>query len=127
MRNCNWRRLYQKSTDGCSLLTFYKNVREYETTVLVVKDESGYIFGGFCTETWKDSSGFYGNSQNMLFTYEKEQEPIVYKYVGSSDQHQYGSSKGIAMGGSVKTGRYALYLTNDFSTGSSHPSEMYEN
>ena len=39
LRHCDWKRLYKKTEDGCSLITFYKNLRDHETTVLVVKDE----------------------------------------------------------------------------------------
>ena len=53
LRQTNWRRLYRRNEDGCSLITFFKNVKEYETTIIVIKDTKGWVFGGFCTEPWK--------------------------------------------------------------------------
>lgn len=47
--------------DGCSLITFYTQVREHETTVLIVQDEDGHIFGGFQTEPWVCKHKFYGD------------------------------------------------------------------
>lgn len=53
LRGTNWKRIYKRNEDGCSLITFYNRVREYEITILVVKDTNGWVFGGFCTEPWK--------------------------------------------------------------------------
>ena len=35
-RGCDWKRIYKMNEDGCSLITFYTNCREYENTILVV-------------------------------------------------------------------------------------------
>ena len=55
--------------DGCSFITFLKNTRDYETTVLIIKDHNGWVFGALVTEPWKISNGFYGNGDNILFTF----------------------------------------------------------
>ena len=70
MQSSDWKRLYKLDEDGCSLITFFKNARDYETTVLLVQDADGWIFGGLITESWKASYGFYGNGDNTLFTFE---------------------------------------------------------
>jgi len=53
LRQTNWKRLYRRNEDGCSLITFFKSLKEYETTIIVIKDTKGWVFGGFCTEPWK--------------------------------------------------------------------------
>ena len=123
----NWKRLYKRNEDGCSLITFYKNVKEYDTTVLVVKDTNGWVFGGFCTEPWKQFYTFYGCGENMLFSFEDVEEPLVYQWTGVGDQHMYGSEKAVGMGGSLKAGRFGLYLRDDFKTGSTFETEMFSN
>ena len=38
MRTSDWTRLYKMDEDGCSLITFYNQCKDTETSVLVVKD-----------------------------------------------------------------------------------------
>ena len=63
----------------------------------------------------------------MLFSFEDVQEPLVYTWTGCGDQHMYGSESAIGMGGSIKSGRFGLYLRDDFSGGSSFETEMFQN
>ena len=60
MRTYNWKRLYKLDEDGCSFITFFKNTRDYETTVLLIQDSNSWIFGGLITSSWKPSHLFYG-------------------------------------------------------------------
>ena len=53
-------------TDGSSYIKFYELTRDYETTILVIKDECGYVFGGVVKESWKLSFMFYGNGVNRF-------------------------------------------------------------
>ena len=48
--------------DGCSLLTFFNQCKETETTVIIVRDEDGHIFGGYCTEPWTQKFVFFGQA-----------------------------------------------------------------
>lgn len=66
--------------DGCSLITFFQNTKEYDNTVLVVQDQHGWKFGGFCTEAWRCAHTFFGNGQNFMFSYEDGDEAIMYKW-----------------------------------------------
>jgi len=56
--------------DGCSLITFFKHCREHNCTILVVEDECGYKFGGFCTDPWDCKYRFFGTGSNLLYTFE---------------------------------------------------------
>jgi hypothetical protein len=73
--------------DGCSLITFFTNCREYENTILVVQDEFGWVFGGFCAEAWACKYRFFGNEQNMLFSFQDSDDPYIFKFTGDGDQH----------------------------------------
>ena len=126
-RGCDWKRIYKMNEDGCSLITFFTQCREYENTILLVQDEFGWKFGSFCTEEWTSKFRFFGNGMNMLFSFQDTDEPYVFKYTGDGDQHQYSDDKSIGMGGSLEKGRFGLFLSNDFSKGSSLRSEIYNN
>lgn len=60
-RQAEWKRIFNLDEDGCSLITFFQNCREEDTTVMVIQDENGWIFGGFCVEAWRCSYTFFGN------------------------------------------------------------------
>lgn len=47
-----WKLLFTIDTDGESLQTFYNNVKNRDHTVLLIKDENGYIFGSYNQEAW---------------------------------------------------------------------------
>lgn len=66
--------------DGCSLLTFYNNCKDYDNTVLVIEDNNGWKFGGFVTEPWRCAHMFFGNGQNFLFSFQDTDEPTVYRW-----------------------------------------------
>ena len=113
--------------DGCSLLTFFNQCKETETSVLVVRDEDGHIFGGFCTEPWTQKFIFFGQASSFLFTFQDGDELEVFKYTGDGDQFMYSDDKSIGIGGSKNKGRFGLYMHNDFKKGSSCPTEIFNN
>jgi hypothetical protein len=88
---CEWKRVYKMDEDGCSLITFFKNVKDYDNTILVIKDEMGWVFGAYCTDSWKQTYSFYGEGDNMLFSFEDTDEPTVYYWTGAGDQHMYAT------------------------------------
>jgi len=60
------------------MITFFKKARDYPWTILVVKDENNYIFGGFCLEEWRLKNQFFGSGENRLFTFEDGEEPEIF-------------------------------------------------
>jgi len=61
--------VYKRDIDGRSLYTFYSKAEEYKSTFLVVKDEHGYVFGGYCNEPWECKYRFFGTEDTFLFTF----------------------------------------------------------
>jgi len=39
---------------------FYTCAKDHHRTLLVIKDQEGFVFGFFATEDWHKSSSFYG-------------------------------------------------------------------
>jgi len=49
--------------------------------IMIVKDEEGYIFGGFSSTGWKitkESDNFYGTGESYLFGFHGEREAKHY-------------------------------------------------
>ena len=67
------------------MLTFYRKAQEYSNTVMLIKDEHGYVFGAFCTAQWEQSYRFFGTGDNLLFSFQGENDPCVYRWSGESD------------------------------------------
>lgn len=68
-KTCDWTRLFSMNIDGVSTGTFYEKCKKWKVTLLVVKEKHGYIFGAYCTDTWRTSSKFYGTGETFLFTF----------------------------------------------------------
>lgn len=112
---------------GCSFITFFQKVKDYENTVLIIEDQNGYKFGGFCVDPWRCSYSFFGNGENLLFTFKDKEDPIIYSWTGEGEQHMYANNKSIGLGGSSTKGRFALFIENDLYRGSSTNTESYDN
>lgn len=81
-RVSDWKRLYQMEIDGKSYIKFYELTRGVSPTIIVIKDEFGYVFGAFVQESWKLSYMFYGNGGETLFTFRDTTVPDVYNWSG---------------------------------------------
>ena len=69
----DWRILYSTAVHGISLNTFYQKTHGCGCCLLALRDASGNVFGGFCTE-WREPSGeakFYGGGETFLYSVEK--------------------------------------------------------
>jgi hypothetical protein len=81
----DWTLVYSVNRDGVSVGTFFEKCKNWKYTLIVVKDTNGYIFGGFCSETWRSSTKFYGTGENFLYTFKNTDTPIVYNWTGEND------------------------------------------
>ena len=126
-KDSNWERLFSIDIDGCSLITFFQRCKEHENTILVIQDQNGYKFGGFCLDTWRPAYQFFGNGENLLFTFQDKDEPEIYGWTGEGEYHMYANQNSIALGGSITKGMFALFLSNDLYNGSSVKTECYSN
>lgn len=66
----DWQLLYSTSRHGISLQTLYRKAAGVTSTVLLVRDAGGYVFGAFCTEPWKPSPRFFGTGETFVFQLE---------------------------------------------------------
>ena len=127
LRESRWERIFCIDVDGTSLQTMYERCRDFDTTVLVVQDTQGYVFGGFCTEAWDEMFKFFGNGDNFLFTYGTAMDVKVHCWQGEDDQHMYADKNLIGLAGSKVKGRFALAIRDGFLKGSSVQTSAYGN
>lgn len=80
LRESRWERIFTIDLDGTSIRTFYEKCRDFDNTIMVVRDTQGFVFGGFCTEAWDEKHMFFGNGDNFLFSFGKAMEPNIYTW-----------------------------------------------
>ena len=120
--------MYKLDVDGCSVITFLKNLKNVSNTVILVKDENDYLFGGYCKEPWealKSKKKFFGSGENILFTFQTDELPYIYKWSGDGNQHMHSNKQGVGLGG--HDGKFSLYLSDNFSKGESYALNPYGN
>ena len=65
-----WELTYSPLKHGTSLKTLYRNVNDRGPNIILVKDEANYVFGAFCSSSWKaDARTFYGTGESFLFSF----------------------------------------------------------
>lgn len=63
-----WRLLFSTAIDGHSWNVFSERVQDAECSLIVIRDQSGQIFGGFAGQPWRIGTTFYGPPTCFLLT-----------------------------------------------------------
>ncbi|XP_073962221.1 MTOR-associated protein MEAK7 isoform X1 [Choristoneura fumiferana] len=117
-----WRFLFSSHIHGESFSTMAGRIQDQGPSILIIEDNSGYIFGGYATESWEISSNFSGGEESFLFTL----SPRIrcYQTTGYNDHYQYMNHhtktlpNGLLMGGQFDFG--GIWVNADpFGEGSS--------
>jgi hypothetical protein len=106
--------LYRSSRDGKDAAAFHRLCDNQGGTLTLVKDSGGYIFGGFSTQTWNQSTTAYvGDPSAFLFTITNPHGIAPTKYLkntsttnGIYNQAGYGPTFG---------GGHDLHIANNHS------------
>jgi hypothetical protein len=133
-----WKLLYNINTDGVSFNTFYASTRHRDNTVLLVKDQSGRVFGFYSCEEWHRGLYFYGMGESFVFTFpashspSQDEPPViqVYRYTGANEQIQFSDDRCLIVGGGASKNRgaqAAIYIGHEFTGGHSGRSETFDN
>ncbi|RHZ79818.1 hypothetical protein Glove_140g112 [Diversispora epigaea] len=113
--------LFSSARDGESWHAFINSLLYKGSTVLIIKDKNGYIFGGFSYEDWELNPKFYGDQKNFLFS--SKPKLRFYPVSGYNDNFQYlnfGTKtlpNGLGMGGQFDY--CGLWIDSDFNHGHS--------
>lgn len=114
------RLLYSLDVDGAGLATFYQKVADWSPLLLIVKDSQGYLMGAFCSDTWRPRSSYFGGKRTFVFTL----YPKFKAYFSTEKNvfYQLATRSFIAVGGGDN---HALWLDENFKSGSSGPSQTF--
>ncbi|KAF9145860.1 hypothetical protein BGX30_006343 [Mortierella sp. GBA39] len=114
--------LFSSKTSGASFSTLLQKITYQGPTLIVMKDEDGYIFGAYADQDWEQGPKFYGTDRSFLFTI-RPTFRIYRPSQGINSNFQYLDSgtktlpNGIGFGGQLRY--FGLWLASDFQTGQS--------
>ncbi|KAJ3342448.1 hypothetical protein HDU93_002206 [Gonapodya sp. JEL0774] len=125
-----WKRLFNSGQQGMSWTLFQHNIEDAGSTLIVVKDQGGAIFGGFNSQEWKPLPKYYGDNQSFVFRLRPN--IIINRPSNYNQNFQYFNHStqtlpnGLGFGGQM--GYFALWIdANNFGIGHSkgNPSTTY--
>lgn len=122
-RLADWVLLYNSADHGTSLRTFYRMTANKGPTLVAVIDEEGRVFGGFAPVSWSKSEHYYGVGDGFLFT--TVPSFTLYRSTRKNDYVQLSDDSGIGLGGG--SGRFGLFLDNQFVHGATGRCATFEN
>ena len=111
--------------NGTSLDTIYDKCRDSDKTIMVLRDQYGSVFGGYCTEPWDNNNCFFGDGETILFTFGKTDKVKTYRWSGHGNQHMFADKDIIGIGGSEEDGCFALCIPDGLLNGTSQRTETY--
>ncbi|KAG0000107.1 hypothetical protein BGZ80_002673 [Entomortierella chlamydospora] len=115
------RLLFSSKTSGESFSTLMQKITFQGPTLVIMKDEDGYIFGAYADQDWEQKPNFYGSDRSFLFTIQPKFRIYRPSRVNNNFQYlDYGTKtlpNGIGFGGQLRY--FGLWLESDFSTGQS--------
>lgn len=114
-----WRFLFSSQIHGESFSTLLGRIMDQGSTVVIVEDSNGYIFGGYATESWALGPNFLGNENSFLFTLRPKMR--CYPSTGYNPHYQYLNlhqqtmPNGMGMGG--QHNYWGLWLDSEYGIG----------
>lgn len=119
--------LFCTADHGFSLATLYRQCKDMGPCILVVKDNTGSICGGFASEFWRPEKGFFGTGESFVFSYHPNDIYQSFGWQGASSNNFFcfADTKGLAMGGGGSG--YAFWIDSAIKFGSSHQSDTFKN
>jgi hypothetical protein len=79
--------LFSSKTSGASFSTLVQRIMFQGPTLMIMKDEDGYIFGAYADQDWAQNPKFYGTDRGFLFTIRPSFR--IYRPSGVNENFQY--------------------------------------
>ncbi|XP_059485653.1 MTOR-associated protein MEAK7 [Neocloeon triangulifer] len=114
-----WRFLFSSAIHGESFSKMLGNTIWQGPTLVLVRDTSGHVFGGFAVAPWNMSPQFVGDNRCFLFNLKPKM--AIYPSTGYNEHYQYLNVQqqtmpnGLGMGGQL--GYFGLYLDASYGKG----------
>lgn len=114
-----WRFLFSSQIHGESFSTLLGRIVDQGSTVVIVEDSNGYIFGGYATAPWALGPNYVGDDNSFLFTLRPKMRCFPstgynphYQYL---NLHQQTMPNGMGMGG--QHNYWGLWLDCEYGIG----------
>lgn len=117
--------LYSTTKHGTSMKTFYNNVADHNTSIVVIKDDNQQIFGGYLSEEIRNSQKFYGTGETFVFTFHNSERIQIFQASMKNENFIYSDEDVFAMGCDDKN--FAMAIREDFLKGNSHKTITFNN
>lgn len=115
----SWRLLYSSSSHGESFQSLSSSITNQGSTIIIIKDDSSNVFGGYASQPWSLKPTFYGDSSCFLFSLHPNFNNCVasghnnhFMYM---NQGQYTLPNGIGMGGQMDY--WGLWIDSEYGKG----------
>ncbi|GKV07311.1 hypothetical protein SLEP1_g19105 [Rubroshorea leprosula] len=117
-----WKLLYHSTLNGLSFNTFLGSItNDNGPTVLIIKDNEGYIYGGYASQPWERHGDFYGDMKSFLF--QLHPKVSIFRPTGANNNLQWCAvsfsseaiPNGIGFGGRIN--HFGLFLSAGFDQG----------
>ncbi|XP_023349311.1 TLD domain-containing protein 1 [Eurytemora carolleeae] len=101
-----WRSLFSIRRDGESFSKFSGLIINRGPSLIIIKDNEGNVFGGYCSSSWKPGPNFIGSSECFLFQLHPQLN--IYDSTPFNTNYQYFNLKqktmpnGLGMGGQLE-------------------------
>ena len=125
-------KIFDASASDASLSKLYSCAEGHTYTVILLKAETGKIFGGFADEQWKShEDSYFGSNDCFVFSFEtdragREQIAVHKQRLGKGGKSLSANDDFCGMGSGLG-GTFALYLDCELSMGSSNSSLTFGN
>ncbi|XP_042438775.1 MTOR-associated protein MEAK7-like [Zingiber officinale] len=122
----DWKLLYHSGINGLSFSTFLGNLSNGDgPTVLIIKDNEGFVYGGYASQPWDRQSDFYGDMK--CFLYQLYPKASIFRPTGANNNLQWCAvnfssdsiPNGIGFGG--RANHFGLFLSANFDQGHTFP------
>ncbi|EGF79218.1 hypothetical protein BATDEDRAFT_37107 [Batrachochytrium dendrobatidis JAM81] len=117
----DWSLSFSTKLHGQSWTIFLNAIIPPASSLIILRDRDGYIFGGFASMPWTTNPHFYGESSSFLFSISPKME--IYRSTGINTNHQYLNTgrqtlpNGLGFGGQIEF--FGLWISNQFDHGNS--------
>lgn len=120
----SWRLLFSSSSHGESFQALSAAIIDQGSTVFIIKDNNGNVFGGYASQPWLLKPKFYGDSSCFLFSLYPKLS--ICTASGHNDHFMYMNSgqytlpNGIGMGGQMDY--WGVWMDAEYGLGQSNVS-----
>jgi len=111
-----WRPLFNSDVHGESFAKFTGSIMNQGPSIIIVWDDSGNIFGGYASDSWKMGPKFYGKADSFLFHLHPKMN--IYDSTPFNTNYQYFNLKqktmpnGLGMGGQLEY--FGFWIDSEF-------------